>query len=427
MTAGPAAAIGVDRFAAARAVADAVLYEGYVLYPYRASARKNQLRWQFGVLAPPLRRRRRVGALVDAHGGDRRSRTRGDDQRSRPLPAGPAAQPRVVRRRGLLACRSPRRRRRPVDAVGRSGRARDRSRARSRSCRCPEERPRWPSISREVTIERWSPRRRSPRRTRLSGARSTTGPPCTVACASASEWADGEAALLKVVTEVENTTDWSAAGASRDDVMLRSLVGVHTLLAVEDGAFVSLLDPPEYAGRCGGRLPQRRHVPGARRPQRRNRCGAVVADHPLRPSGGGPRERRRLLRRHRDRRDPRPPGAHPDGRREGRSAWHRSPGGGDRRPVRRHATGDVGAVARRHPLAAAGSGHGSRGVRRSRGCRRSRGGAVVGSRLGRVGRSVDGLDRHRRRRGRRRHPRPVAPVAGEPTPTTSSTPGVSPS
>jgi hypothetical protein len=41
-----------DRFDAARAVADAVLYEGYVLYPYRASATKNQLRWQFGVLVP---------------------------------------------------------------------------------------------------------------------------------------------------------------------------------------------------------------------------------------------------------------------------------------------------------------------------------------------------------------------------------------
>ena len=38
----------VNRFAAARSVADAVLYEGYVLYPYRASAQKNQLRWQFG-------------------------------------------------------------------------------------------------------------------------------------------------------------------------------------------------------------------------------------------------------------------------------------------------------------------------------------------------------------------------------------------
>ena len=36
----------------ARAVADAVLYEGYLLYPYRASAVKNQLRWQFGVLMP---------------------------------------------------------------------------------------------------------------------------------------------------------------------------------------------------------------------------------------------------------------------------------------------------------------------------------------------------------------------------------------
>lgn len=36
----------------ARAIADAVLYEGYVLYPYRASARKNRFRFQFGVLAP---------------------------------------------------------------------------------------------------------------------------------------------------------------------------------------------------------------------------------------------------------------------------------------------------------------------------------------------------------------------------------------
>jgi hypothetical protein len=36
----------------ARAVADAVLYEGYLLYPYRASSRKNQCRWQFGVLGP---------------------------------------------------------------------------------------------------------------------------------------------------------------------------------------------------------------------------------------------------------------------------------------------------------------------------------------------------------------------------------------
>ena len=38
--------------AAARRVADAVLYEGYLLYPYRSSSAKNQVRWQFGVLSP---------------------------------------------------------------------------------------------------------------------------------------------------------------------------------------------------------------------------------------------------------------------------------------------------------------------------------------------------------------------------------------
>ncbi|MEO6886923.1 MAG: hypothetical protein ABI232_11670 [Jatrophihabitantaceae bacterium] len=42
-----------ERFAAGRPIADAVLFEGYMLYPYRADDRKNQVRWQFGVLAPP--------------------------------------------------------------------------------------------------------------------------------------------------------------------------------------------------------------------------------------------------------------------------------------------------------------------------------------------------------------------------------------
>jgi hypothetical protein len=34
-------------------IADAILYEGYILYPYRASALKNGQRWNFGVLYPP--------------------------------------------------------------------------------------------------------------------------------------------------------------------------------------------------------------------------------------------------------------------------------------------------------------------------------------------------------------------------------------
>ncbi len=35
-----------------RAIADAVLYEGYVLWPYRRSALKNQRRWTFGGVYP---------------------------------------------------------------------------------------------------------------------------------------------------------------------------------------------------------------------------------------------------------------------------------------------------------------------------------------------------------------------------------------
>ncbi len=50
--------------ALARLAADAVLYEGYLLYPYRATARKNQVRWQFGVLGPP--------GAAEAHVGEER-------------------------------------------------------------------------------------------------------------------------------------------------------------------------------------------------------------------------------------------------------------------------------------------------------------------------------------------------------------------
>ncbi|WP_328535372.1 hypothetical protein [Streptomyces sp. NBC_00344] len=49
-TVSPTGSTGLDQV---RAIADAVLYEGYLLYPYRASSHKNQSRWQFGVLGPP--------------------------------------------------------------------------------------------------------------------------------------------------------------------------------------------------------------------------------------------------------------------------------------------------------------------------------------------------------------------------------------
>jgi hypothetical protein len=54
---------GVDpeHVAQARVVADAILYEGYLLYPYRKSSQKNKVRFQFGVLMPPSY------AAVDPH------------------------------------------------------------------------------------------------------------------------------------------------------------------------------------------------------------------------------------------------------------------------------------------------------------------------------------------------------------------------
>src|SRR5919205_651600 len=42
-------------------IVQALLYEGYMLYPYRPSAIKNQQRWNFGVLAPQC--------FSDAHQG----------------------------------------------------------------------------------------------------------------------------------------------------------------------------------------------------------------------------------------------------------------------------------------------------------------------------------------------------------------------
>ena len=54
---------------AARSLADAVLYEGYVLYPYRAESMKNQVRFQWGVLMPPTSWPRTVRVLPPRHRG----------------------------------------------------------------------------------------------------------------------------------------------------------------------------------------------------------------------------------------------------------------------------------------------------------------------------------------------------------------------
>jgi len=45
--------LNAEHLAHARRVADAILYEGYLLYPYRQSSQKNQVRFQWGVLMAP--------------------------------------------------------------------------------------------------------------------------------------------------------------------------------------------------------------------------------------------------------------------------------------------------------------------------------------------------------------------------------------
>jgi hydrogenase maturation protease len=51
--------------------------------------------------------------------------------------------------------------------------------------------------------------------------------------------------LFKVRVRVENRTPLEAAGQrSRDEALLRALISAHTVLGVREGAFVSLVDPP---------------------------------------------------------------------------------------------------------------------------------------------------------------------------------------
>ncbi len=57
----------------------------------------------------------------------------------------------------------------------------------------------------------------------------------------------GGSGLTRVAVTVENLTDCDPAGVRRDAILDRSFVAVHVMLAVEGGAFVSLLDPPGTA------------------------------------------------------------------------------------------------------------------------------------------------------------------------------------
>jgi hypothetical protein len=235
-----------DRFEAAHAVADAVLYEGYVLYPYRASSRKNQARFQWGVLTPR--------AFSETDGSERWS------MRTECLVA-PSAAPAVsVRVRCLHSqCR------RIEKALGGGFEAVD-------SLQLDGTRHvDWDEAVDEIVDvppfpllpdrqSEWVETFSFDGGTESEELRAADGmvmgrfvrhrEPLAGLVRIAVSRPDAQSPYLRVAVTVENTTGWARSGVHRDDAMPLSLISVHTMLAVDGGKFVSLLDPPDAAARA---------------------------------------------------------------------------------------------------------------------------------------------------------------------------------
>jgi len=58
---------------------------------------------------------------------------------------------------------------------------------------------------------------------------------------------EGPYGVLQLGIEVINTAQWEDSEAERHLALRHSLIAAHTVLAVTDGEFISLLDPPEWA------------------------------------------------------------------------------------------------------------------------------------------------------------------------------------
>jgi hypothetical protein len=233
----------VDRFDRARAIAEAVLYEGYVLYPYRASSAKNQLRWQFGVLVPR--------AFSEADGSERWS------LRTECLVRPEAAGVLRVRARCLHV------QHRFVEAsdgmggfVGVDQLEVDGRRyvgwdeAIDRVVDLPEQEIERLRQRGYETAFGWSGGTEIELISRADGAAAgrlvRRREPVEGRAIVAATEAGGDD-LVKVTVTIENTTAWGGTSMRREIVMDRSLVAVHTMLGVDKGRFVSLLDPPECA------------------------------------------------------------------------------------------------------------------------------------------------------------------------------------
>jgi hypothetical protein len=231
----------------ARKVADAVLYEGYLLYPYRHNAAKNRARFQFGVLMPP------GYAALD-------SSERSASQTECLLDF-PGTQVFVLARFLHL------RRRTVQQAIGATGDAhgdlRDVDVLRVGGC----EHVAWDEAAeREVTLS--VPLDRVLRAGaelpfRFDGgeqAEDLYGPDGQRAGRLTWRWAPLEGAVLvqaenlpgpygglRLRVRLENRTQVGELPRNRDDALPHALIAAHTLIAVPGGRFLSMTDPPEWA------------------------------------------------------------------------------------------------------------------------------------------------------------------------------------
>ncbi|MEU3243107.1 hypothetical protein [Streptomyces sp. NPDC006875] len=233
------------RLALARQVADAVLFEGYVLYPYRASAAKNRLRWQFGVLVPPG-----WGAATEEH----------DFQHTECLMEPRADATLAVELRFLRARRRTVQRARPDGGFDTVPELRLEDRILVPWDEGTEERVEavvrvGDLLGDGVTVpfgraaaedtepvldETGRPVGRVVRR-----YEETAG-----ALRLSARELDGPYRVLRLTAVVENTSTWTptdGAAADRDAALPRSLVAAHLLMGLSAGSFLSMTDPPEWA------------------------------------------------------------------------------------------------------------------------------------------------------------------------------------
>jgi hydrogenase maturation protease len=229
-----------QRFAGAKAVADTVCYEGYVLYPYRASAQKNQLRWQFGVLSPPSGGGSDPSTactemIVETRPGARlhvRLRALQVQQRSVEAHQDECFVPVAQLEHGHQVWTSfDEAADHQVDLVDID--LDDCARRQcSRDVDWPESRLEEQLVSTDGSVIGRVVRQRWPVAARL---RVRAAP------------LEGPYSLTRVTISVENRTDWIDPEASRDDVLRRSLVAAHLLVAADHSRFISSLDPPRFA------------------------------------------------------------------------------------------------------------------------------------------------------------------------------------